>query len=266
MRKTHLFSWIALFAVSLILSGCSGSPTASSSAASQGVTLHGVALDAGAAVTSMSHVHSMAAGDGTLTVTVQGTSISTKVSGNGTFELEGLPSGNFTLVFTRNGATLGSVTVNGVPAETDVKIVVQVNATTVILVKLDMGDNEGDDAGGKTCVVDGGKVGSGIEVEGKVSSVSGSTFTMQVNGNRSSALVTVNATAASFKCNAAKASDNGKNGGNDDDQGEDGTVTCNASHLAAGVQVHVSGTLTSCSTSAAAVTATQIMIQKGNDD
>jgi hypothetical protein len=73
---------------------------------------------------------------------------------------------------------------------------------------------------------------------------------MQVNGNRvkptggGDGLVDVNAAAASFKCN-----------------GKPSTNDCKL-QLVTGAKVHVRGTLTACSTSAASVTATEVMIQK----
>ena len=200
-----------------------------------------------------SSVRSMADGSGgTITVTVEGTSISTTISGNGTFELEGLLSGSFTLVFTKDGVVVGTVSVNGVPESTEIKIVVQIETTTVILIKLEMGDDSEDNDSEKTCAISGGKVGSGIELEGNVTSATGAAFIMQVNGNRSSASVNVDAAGASFKCNGKK-----------DKSGE---TTCDATSLSAGDKVHVSGTLTTCSMTDASVTATKVMIQKGGND
>jgi len=93
-------------------------------------------------------------------------------------------------------------------------------------------------------MINGGTVGSGIELEGNVDSGDSSQFKMRVNGNRAGALVDVAAAGASYKCNGNK-----------------GTADCKA-NLKAGVKVHVSGNLTACSTDAASVTATQVMIQK----
>jgi len=78
-------------------------------------------------------------------------------------------------------------------------------------------------------------VGSGIQLEGAISSATGSIFTMAVNGERSGADVTVDASGASFQCAGIKGA-------------------CDASLIQAGQKVHVSGTLTSCTQSAAAVT------------
>jgi hypothetical protein len=249
MRRSHVLLLIALVAVGLTLAGCS-SPTSSSGG--QGVTLRGVALGPNAAFSSSS-VRSMddAGSGGTITVTVEGTTISTTISGNGTFELEGLPTGSFVLIFEQDGVVLGTVSVNGVPEGAEIKIVVKVDTTTVILIKLEMNDDDedGDDDSDKTCAINGGTVGSGIQLEGNVTSATGSAFVMQVNGNRASVPVNVDAAGASFKCNGKK-----------DKSGES---VCDATSLSAGAKVHVGGTLTSCSLSEASVTANKVTIQKG---
>jgi hypothetical protein len=227
-----------------VIGGCgSGSPTSSSSGA---LKLQGIVLQDASGVTAQSN-RPVAGSGSTVTVTVKEVpSISVKVSGNGTFELEGLPTGTFTLVFTVNGVVVGEIQVQVVSGATEIKIVVQITGGTVILVNITF-DNETDsdnNDASKTCIINGGKVAQGIELEGNVASGNSSSFKMDVNGNRSSGLVDVNASGASFSCNGqAKSSD------------------CKAS-LAAGNKVHVRGTLTSCSTSAASVTATEVKVQK----
>jgi hypothetical protein len=97
----------------------------------------------------------------------------------------------------------------------------------------------------KTCMISGGTVGQGIEVEGSVVSGGFAGFVMRVQGNRSSGNVQVDAAGANLKCN-----------------GQKGTVAeCQAS-VKSGAKVHVSGTLTSCDLSTAAVQASQVMVQK----
>jgi hypothetical protein len=140
-----------------------------------------------------------------------------------------------------------------------VKIVVQVQSSTLVVVNITIDDSEVGNAsggGGATSpaacpIISGGKVGSGIELEGNVSSVLSldpAKFGMTVNGERASAsgAVVVDAGAASFKCNG------GKPGSND----------CKAS-LKAGDKVHVRGTLVRCDSAEADVTATEVMVQKG---
>jgi hypothetical protein len=105
-------------------------------------------------------------------------------------------------------------------------------------------NNDNNSGGGNndTCAIAGGTVGSGIELEGSISSASGSTFSMAVNGERSDAAVSVDASGASFQCAGVKGA-------------------CDASLIKAGAKVHVSGTLTSCSTSAAQVKASEVKFQ-----
>jgi hypothetical protein len=225
---------------------CGSSPTSPSGG---GVKLQGVVLQDATAASARPGVSAQSATKaGKIVVTVQeNPSLSVTVSGNGTFEIQGLPAGGFTLVFTVNGVTAGQITITAVSEGTTVKIVVRVAEQEVELVDMETeGDDEtgSGDQGTKTCLIEGGKVGSGIELEGNVDSGSSGQFKLRVNGNRSSGLVDVAASGASYKCNGDK-------GGSD----------CKA-NLKPGAKVHVRGNLTSCSTSAAAVTATEVMIQK----
>jgi len=97
----------------------------------------------------------------------------------------------------------------------------------------------------KACMISGGTVGAGIELEGSVVSGSSAAFLMKVQGNRSSGNVQVDASGASFKCNGSKGTD----------------AQCRAS-VAGGAKVHVSGTLQSCDALAALARASQVMVQK----
>ena len=81
--------YLAFLIAGLPLVGCGGSSPTSPSGAGK-VVLHGVAVGAdGASTASAGGVTAQAASKDKVTVTVQGTSISTTVSANGTFELEG---------------------------------------------------------------------------------------------------------------------------------------------------------------------------------
>jgi hypothetical protein len=247
MRLRGVGLYLALLIAGLPLVGCGGSSPTSPSGAGK-VVLHGVAVGAdGASAASAGGVTAQAASKDRVTVTVQGTSISTTVSANGTFELEGLPAGDFTLVFTINTTVIGTITITGVPTSGEISIVVQITVTTVVLINLEIDDHENDDAS-KTCIVEGGKVGRKIELEGNVDSGNATTFMMQINGNRSSSLVQVDATGAQFKCNGDKGNPNCKD-----------TVKPHA-------KVHVSGTLTSCDAGAVPkVVATEVKVQKADD-
>jgi len=232
-----VLSTAALFAVAC------GSSSPSGPSGTPGVRVQGTLLGA-AASTGVAAQSTGTATSGPITVTVRGTSISVTISGNGTFELEGLPEGTFTLVFTQGGVVLGEVTVTDVAAGAEVKIIVQVSGNTVILVQLTI---QGQETPGtsSSCLISGGTPGQGIELEGNVASMTdATTFKMDINGNRSSGLVDVSASAASFACvGNAKSAD------------------CK-SQLNAGAKVHVGGTLTTCSPTAATVVATEVKIQK----
>jgi hypothetical protein len=253
MIQRHLRS-VVVVAAALTLLRCGSSPNSPSGA---GAKLQGVVLQS-----AIAHAQSLAqsAQAGKITVTVQeDPSLTVTVSGNGTFEIQGVPAGGFTLVFSLNGTTIGQIRITAVAEGTTIKIVVKVADQEVELIEIETedadetqtggtGGNGGSggsgDGGAKTCMIEGGKVGTHIELEGNVESGGSSQFRLRVNGNRSSGLVDVSASGASYKCNGNK--------GNSD---------CKA-NLRSGAKVHVRGTLTSCSTSAASVTATEVMIQK----
>jgi hypothetical protein len=244
-RSRHLLVLVAAAA----MLRCGGANPASPSG--EGVKLQGVVLQNATGTASSASVSARSATAGKIVVTVQeNSSLSVTVSGNGTFEIQNLPAGGFTLIFSVNGVVVGQITITAVSEGTTIKIVVKLSDNDVELVDLETDDDNGggnDQGGGdqpKTCMINGGTAGSGIELEGNVDSGDSSQFKMRVNGNRASGLVDVAAAGASYKCN-----------------GDKGTADCKA-NLKAGVKVHVRGNLTACSTSTASVTATQVMIQK----
>jgi hypothetical protein len=248
----------------LLAVACGGSsPTGPS--ASTGVRVEGTVLDGSAGTGVVAHSGTAAATSGPVTVTVkEEPSLSVTVSGSGTFELEGLPDGAFTLVFARKGVALGEVPVTGASGGETVKVVVRVDGRTVALVQLDI-DGPGALASpsprpspspspspAATCAIAGGTVGQPIELEGHVAELltspsPGPAFRMDVNGNRSEVAVTVDASKARFQCVGTA---------------KDGSCP---SQLQVGAMVHVSGSLKSCTTGATAeatVEATGVKIQK----
>ena len=242
MRRHGVLSALIAF-LSLVVSGCSSSPTSPSST-SERVTLHGTAV--GQSVASTSSAGGLQAmsvpSAGRVTVTVlEKPSITTTISGNGTFELEGLPAGNFTLVFSSNGVTLGTITITSVPDQAEIDVVVQITTTTVVLVKVEINGTDTTDAT-KTCLINGGRVNEGIELEGSVNTVTATSFEMSVNGQRASGPVTVDISVATFSCAGVKG-------------------TCDATLLKTDAKVHVRGTLTSCSMAAAQVRAIEVKFQ-----
>src|SRR5437762_3173479 len=86
---------------------CGGSSPASPSGA--GVKLQGVVLqNASGRAASAGAVSAQSAQGGRIVVTVQeNPGVSVTVSGNGTFEIQGLSAGGFTLVFSVNGVVVG---------------------------------------------------------------------------------------------------------------------------------------------------------------
>jgi hypothetical protein len=244
MTRRYGLVLVAVAGLGLLLAGCGGSPTSPSSVGA-GVNLHGVALGDSTSATSTPGFHAMSGSSG-ITVTVDGTSISTKISGNGTFELKGLPPGGFTLTFTSNGVTLGTITISNVPTQAEIDVVIHIT-TTVTLVKVEINgtDTTADNDATKTCVIQGGRVNEEIELEGDVkSATSGSkTFQIAVNGERGEGgTVTVDASKATFDCAGVKG-------------------TCDATLLVTGAKVHVRGTLNSCTTTTAMVTASEVKFQ-----
>ncbi len=111
-------------------------------------------------------------------------------------------------------------------------------------IKLQDADDDGPDVD-ETCIISGGRVGDGIELEGSVVSGGFASFLMKVQGNRSSGNVQVDAGGASFKCNGSKGT----------------AAECQAS-VKEGAKVHVSGMLLSCDLSSAVAQASRVMVQK----
>jgi hypothetical protein len=238
-----LLSWAAAVVAAVVTGGCgSESPTAPSAG---GVVVQGVVLGDGASVTAAADTQPASSQAKKVTVRVDGTTLSVDVSANGTFEFKGIPSGTFTLVFLADGVEIGRVEVTAEDGF-EVKIVVQVTDSTLVLIeiKVENPDETDDDTASSSCVVNGGKAGERIELEGTVASGSSTQFNLTATG-RSSADVVVNAGSASFKCiGSAKTTSD---------------ADCKAS-VKTGSRVHVRGPLMSCAT--AQVTASEVKVQK----
>ena len=97
---------------------------------------------------------------------------------------------------------------------------------------------------GRTCMINGGRVSDGIELEGRVAGGGLPTFMMTVNGNRASGPVSIQAGSAAVRCNGPSTS----------------PAQCQA-RVTAGAQIHVRGTLSVCTTSAATVVASEVKVQ-----
>jgi len=242
MKRRVLLPWVAAVVAAVATGGCGGeSPTAPSAAG--GVVVQGVVLGDGATFSAAAGAQTAAAAR-KLTVKVDGTTLTVDVSANGTFQLKGIPSGTFTLVFLADGVEIGRVVVSAADGS-EVKIVVQVKAAELVVVEIKIESPEPKDAtASSSCVVNGGKAGAGIELEGNVTSGMAARFELAVSG-RSSVPVVVNASSASFRCiGSAKTTSDAE---------------CKAS-VKFGAKVHVRGTLMSCTT--AEVTAIEVKVQK----
>jgi hypothetical protein len=338
-RATRWVSVASLVLLSaVVLVACSGDSPVAPSSTAQGVVFRGMVLGAGVSSSSgMASVASSAAAVGEIIVTVQeNPAITTTVGADGSFALRGLPSGSFTLVFTRDGAVLGEIVFDAVKPNQEITITIDVSTGIVVVVEerrdgighgdieieglveqvvglnaaadstflidghtviarpgqtairegnmaktvadvtvgrqvhvkgvfLDpvngveqvlaheiklQGDDEEEDGGGTTgCNISGGRVGSGIELEGNVSGGNATSFDLDVKGNRALAPVDVDAGGAAFECHP-------KSGPN-----APSPEQCRAK-VTSGAQVHVSGMLTACTSSSANVRASKVIVQK----
>jgi hypothetical protein len=206
-----------------------------------------VVLGDGVAVRASSGAPVASAKSQKVTVQVAGTTITAEVSANGTFELKGIPSGTFTLIFLVDGVEIGRVVVTAEEGS-EVKIVVQVKDSVLVLVEIKIeggSTSPSPSPSPSSCLVNGGRVGQGIELEGNVTSGGPQAFQMTAAG--ATGLVDVSAAAASFRCigGAKVATD----------------AECRAS-VKSGAKVHVRGTLMTCTTAKAEVTASEVKVQK----
>jgi hypothetical protein len=242
MSCRSLLAWVAAAVAAVTLSCGGGGP---SSPSGTGVDVQGVVLGQATAVVASSTSHSAAKAQ-KVTVTVQGTTITAEVGADGTFVLKGVPSGDFTLVFMVDGVPIGSVPVSA-PDGSEVKITVKVEASHLVLVDIKIEAPDGSETTA-ACLINGGQKGQGIELEGTATSGSWDLFNMSVNGGRAGGLATVSAAGAAYRCV----------GGSKKDTVEE----CKALIAKGGAKVHVRGTLTDCTPTVAAVTASEVKIQK----
>ena len=129
MPVRRLCSIGAVAALCTVVAACSsnGSPTTPShTAINGGATIVGHVngfssstnsqrLDSSARVETSHALASTTNASTTLTVSINGTSITSSVDGNGNFQLTGVPPGNVTLMFSGAGAN-ASITLNNVAA------------------------------------------------------------------------------------------------------------------------------------------------------
>jgi hypothetical protein len=238
-------SSLCVVAAAVVAAACgSDSP---SSPSGGGVLVKGVVIRGSADLGASSRAPAPAASSQKVTVKVDGSSLTAEVSANGTFELKDIPGGTFTLVFLVDGVEIGRVVVTAEEGS-EVQIVVQVKDSALVLIEVNVegpGSGPGPAASPGSCLVNGGRVGQGIELEGNVTSGDHQAFQMSAAG--ANGLVDVSAAAASFRCvGNAKASTDAE---------------CRLS-VTSGAKVHVKGTLMACSPSTANVTASEVKVQK----
>ena len=245
MGCRNLLAWVAAAVAAVTLSCGGGGP---SSPSGTGVEVQGVVLSGASAFVASSGTHP-AAKPQKITVTVEGTTITAEVAADGTFVLQGIPGGSFTLVFMVDGSKIGDFQIEA-PDGSQVKVTVKIEASHVVLLNVKIEAPEGSPTA-STCVVNGGRKGQGIELEGTVSSGSWEQFNMTVNGGRAGGLATVKADAATnYRCiGGAK------------------TVTVDeckdlVAKESPKPKVHVRGTLTECTATLAEVSASEVKIQK----
>ena len=111
-------------------------------------------------------------------------------------------------------------------------------------IKLQGGVEEPEQPGRAACMINGGRVGDGIELEGQVASGGLPSFMMTVNGNRASGPVSVQATPNTVRCNGPSTT----------------PAVCQA-RVTGGARIHVRGTLSSCTTTTASVAADEVKVQ-----
>ena len=134
LRAHRALAFLLIAAATAVAVGCGGSNPGSPSESSQGVVLRGSV--SGFAALSSGRVQSLSTSAALITVTVaERPAITTTVGSDGTFTLRGLPEGDFTLVFTSGGSTIGTLHFSEVKPNQEITITVQVVSTGIALVE-----------------------------------------------------------------------------------------------------------------------------------
>ncbi len=139
MNPKNRFAILSLALLgALLVAACSGNSPVSPSSTAQGIVLKGsvlgVAGSSGAGASASGAKSSAATGQ--ITVTVQeNPAITAVVGADGSFTLRGLPPGGFTLVFTRDGVVLGTLTFAAVLPNQEITITVDVTSGAVVLLQ-----------------------------------------------------------------------------------------------------------------------------------
>jgi hypothetical protein len=153
MCRRSVVVLLSLLMAFLPLAGCGGNNPASPSPSGKGAVLRGVVVGEGASASSGDVSAKSTSAGGTKVSVQENTAITTTVRSNGTFELDNIPTGNFTLVFSNGTTVLGTVRVRGVPDDGQVVIIVQITIITVIVINIEINGvpvppGDDDDDGG----------------------------------------------------------------------------------------------------------------------
>ena len=244
--KLKQLRFVAVIAVlAFRLAACGGNPTGPSA---EGVTLEGTVVGSTFGTASVRGTSSASA---VLTVVVaENSSMTTAIGADGRFTLHGLPEGTFTLIFRSDRTEIGRLSFGDVARNQSITVSVAISATSVSLVSEHRsGGDQGPQAPAPTaspraCMINGGRVNDGIELEGRVASGALPTFMMTVNGNRATGQVSIEAGSAAVRCNGPSTT----------------PAQCQA-RVTSGARIHVRGTLSTCTTSAASVAAVEVKVQ-----
>lgn len=126
----------------LTLTACGGGSSNPAGPSSGGaVTLNGTMVGAAAASASSSGAGVTSTSTallvpGSITVSVQESpALATTIGSDGSFTLRGLPTGSFTLIFTRDGARIGTLSFGSVLPNQELSITISVTSSTLVLLE-----------------------------------------------------------------------------------------------------------------------------------
>ena len=132
MNARRLVPVLALVVPVLVLAACGGPSSPSSS--EEGISLQGTLV--GESVASASSAGGRAAVATTITVTVvENPSIVVTVGADGRFSLRGLPQGGFTLVFTADGARVGTLSFAELKPNQEITLTVRLVGNSIVVVE-----------------------------------------------------------------------------------------------------------------------------------
>jgi hypothetical protein len=245
-RQTRMVFLAGAFAV-FSAAGCGKSPLAPTEVADLAVEGPSIAVAPTASVVAPGReegrVHLSAVTNDPITITVlQFPSLHTTVNLGETAVITGLPPGSYTLVFTQNGATIGTQLIVGVQPGEQIQITVVFDGGFFVMVVVVIGNSSLPPP--TPCTLDGRSVGASLTVEGVVVSGNAEAFREDRNGTYAQDLFDIEAATASYVC-----------------VGQAKRGSCK-SNLKAGSQVHVTGALLGCRGTVVVLNASEVKIQK----